>query len=94
MGHDRALLMQMGVGDLTLPNFTTRGMEASAQLLEPTASINGSARLRVFYAVDPGSFLPASQLPGFNAHNVIAIPFVRQQAADFLESKGTKLSLP
>jgi hypothetical protein len=95
MPHDRALFIQMGVGDITIPNFTSRGLEAVAALDEPAAAVSGSAPLRVFYAVDPAAFLPSSMLPGYNGHNVIAdVPFARTQIVDFLQSKGTKFSLP
>lgn len=92
MGTGRAVLVQMGLGDQTIPNFTTLDLARSAALPEPTASSNGATPVRAFYRVDPQRYgLPAD----YNGHNVfgdLAAP--RTQAIDFLRSKGTTFTLP
>lgn len=90
--RQRAVLMQMGIGDLTIPNHTTLELRDAAGLPEPGAPVSGTAPVRAFQRFDPPAYgLPAS----FDGHNVFgAVSAVRAQARDFLRSKGTRFTPP
>lgn len=90
--RSRAVLMQMGVGDLTIPNGTTLDLRGAGGLPEATASASGTTPIRAFTRFDPRKYgLPER----YDGHNVIAdVPAVRDQALDFLRSKGTTLTVP
>ncbi|MFT3842673.1 MAG: hypothetical protein QM723_37130 [Myxococcaceae bacterium] len=95
VSSDRAFLVQEGIGDTTIPNFTTDNLAASMGLSNPSAEVSGSAPIHAIYRVDPAKWLSAQQLDGFNGHNVFgAIEDVRTQAAEFLASKGTHELVP
>ncbi len=95
MSADRALLVQEGVGDLTIPNFTTENLATAMQLPVPTSEVSGATPQHALYRVDPAKFLPADQLVDFNGHNVFgAIEPVRTQAVRFLQSKGQDVLVP
>lgn len=95
MGTDRALMMQMGRGDLTIPNFTTVNLRDSAGVPVIATAVEGTTPVRGFYEIDPARFLSASKLVGYNGHEVFGdIAEVRAQALDFLQSGGTKFTTP
>ncbi|MBL8955513.1 MAG: hypothetical protein JNK82_32360 [Myxococcaceae bacterium] len=87
----RPVLMQMGLGDQTIPNGTSRDLKAAAGLPELTASSMGTP-VRGFTVIDPTKYgKPAS----YDAHNVFGdIAFTRTQALDFLRTKGTTFTVP
>ncbi|MHB8873705.1 MAG: alpha/beta hydrolase family protein [Myxococcaceae bacterium] len=87
---DKALLLQEGVGDLTIPNFTTEDLARAARIEASVTPAAGSTPLQVLFRADPANYLPAAKLPGYNGHGLFwdAAP-VRAQSMKFLESKGT-----
>ncbi len=95
MDTARAVLVQEGVGDLTIPNFATEDLATVMSLPVPTQEESGSTPLHALYRADPAKFLPADQLTGFNGHNVFgAIEQVRTQAVRFLQTKGDDVLVP
>jgi hypothetical protein len=95
MSADHALLVQEGVGDLTIPNFTTENLATAMQLPVPTSDVSATTPQHALYRVDPAKFLPADQLVDFNGHNVFgAIEPVRTQAVRFLETRGQDVLVP
>ncbi|MBS1148417.1 MAG: Extracellular lipase, Pla/cef family [Myxococcaceae bacterium] len=92
---ERAVLVQEGVGDLTIPNFTTENLAAAMKLQVPTAAITGTAPLQVLSREDPAQYLPPDQAKIFNGHNVFGnFAPVRSQAMKFLETKGREYQVP
>jgi len=89
--RERPVLMQMGIGDQTIPNHTTRDLKEAGGLTELAAASSGSP-VRGFHAFDPQRF---GKTASYDGHNVINdIPAVRAQAIDFLRSKGTTFTVP
>ena len=90
LSADKAVLLQEGVGDLTIPNFTTEDLARAAGFETLTTASSGTAPVRALFHADPAKYLPPAQVPGYNGHNIFwdAEP-VRTQAVRFLESKGT-----
>jgi hypothetical protein len=87
----RAVLVQEGKGDLTVPNFTTEDL-ARAMHAPATLEQSGTAPLRVLSRSDPAWFLNAVDVPAYNGHNVMwDFAPVRNQALRFLESDGRVL---
>ncbi len=88
---ERPVLMQMGIGDQTIPNHTTRDLKKAGALPELSVSSSGTA-VRGFFAIDPQRYgKPAT----YDAHNVFTdIAATRTQALDFLRSKGTTFTVP
>lgn len=99
LGHvlplDRAVLIQEGLGDLVIPNFTTEDLAAAYGVTQPAATVTGTAPIRAIYRVDPKKFLSASQANGYNGHGVYYdIKPVRDQMLKFLETRGRELLIP
>jgi hypothetical protein len=91
----QALLIQMGKGDTTIPNFTTLDLKGAMGLSAPASSVTGTVPLRVFAETDPAKYLPAEQARTFNGHGVFdAFPPVREQVLRFLSSRGEELLIP
>ncbi len=92
---ERAVLVQEGVGDRTIPNFTTENLAGAMGLSAPTAAITGTAPLHVFSRADPAKYLSPEQAKTFNGHEVFgSFAPVRSQAMTFLSSKGRAYQVP
>jgi hypothetical protein len=92
MSSERAALMQMGLGDQTIPNFTSLDLAHSGGLSEPSTSSSGTSPVRALYRVDPQAYGKPVDYNGHNVFNDLAAP--RKQAIDFLSSKGTTFTVP
>ncbi len=91
----RAVLVQEGIGDLTIPNFTTENLAAAMKLTVPTTNLTGTAPLQVLSHQDPAKYLPPDEAKIFNGHDVFgSFAPVRSQALRFLESKGREYQVP
>ncbi len=92
---ERAVLMQEGLGDLVIPNFTTENLAAAMKLKVPTANVSGTAALQVLSHADPARYLPPAEAKVYNGHNVFgSFAPVRAQAMKFLESRGREYQGP
>jgi hypothetical protein len=92
---ERAVLVQEGVGDIVIPNFTTENLASAMKLTVPTANIVGTAPLQVLCREDPAKYLPPAEAMIFNGHNVFgSFAPVRSQAMKFLETKGREYQVP
>ncbi len=92
---DRAVLIQEGIGDLVIPNFTTENLAAAMRLSVPTANVTGTAPLQVLSHADPAKYLPPAEAKVFNGHNVFgSFAPVRSQALRFLQTKGREYQVP
>ena len=92
---ERAVLMQEGIGDKVIPNFTTENLAGAMKLQVPTAAITGTRALQVLSHEDPAQYLTAAEVKTFKAHDVFdGLPSVRAQALKFLETKGREFQLP
>lgn len=90
LGPDKSLLAQEGVGDITIPNFTTEELSTSMRLTPVTEARTGAAQQLLFRA-DPKRYLSASKAEGYNGHGLIwetEAGALRAQAALFLMTKG------
>ncbi len=90
---DRALLIQLGVNDLTIPNISTESLAKAMQAPEGFAAQTGAQGLKVLFRADPKRYLSAERAKDFNGHNLIWEPDaapLRRQAQLFLESQGTR----
>jgi hypothetical protein len=90
----RALLVQEGLGDQTIPNQTTEDLAAA---FDAPASMGatGTGPLRLLTRVDPSKYLPAAQVATYNAHGVMYdFPAARQQVVHFLATDGRELTAP
>jgi hypothetical protein len=89
-----AVLQQTGLGDTLIPLDTSVDL-AAALKLEELGSASGSEPLHAFTRADPARYLPASQVAGYNGHNVMwDFAPVREQALEFLGSDGRVLLAP
>lgn len=90
-----AVLVQEGVNDLTIPNFTTEDLSTELGLSVPTATQAGAGPQQGLTRWDAARFLPPAQATAFNGHEVFGtFAPVREQAVRFLESRGRELWLP
>lgn len=88
---DRALLLQEGVRDHTIPNFTTENLATSMGVPQVGSGMTGGLPLRVFTRIDPTKF---GKPESYNGHNVFwDIEPSRTQVMDFLSSGGTTLTV-
>jgi len=90
LGAEKALLAQEGVGDITIPNFTTEELSVSMGLEAATAQKRGEA-LKVLFRADPKAYLPAMQAQGYNGHGLmweVPAATLRAQAVRFLVTGG------
>jgi hypothetical protein len=90
-GSGRALLIQEGVEDHVIPNFTTEALARAMGAQLQTTSVAGATPLQAHVRVDPARYgLPED----YNGHNVFwDIAPARIQVLSFLGSSGTKLVL-
>jgi hypothetical protein len=82
-----ALLAQEGIGDQTIPNFTTEELAGSMGL--------GATGAHVLFRADPKVYLGAKKADGYNGHNLMWEPEaapIRAQAVKFLVSGGVVLA--
>lgn len=92
---ERAVLVQEGIGDIVIPNFTTENLAAAMKLSVPTAAMTSATPLQVLSHEDPAKYLPPAEAKVFNGHNVFgSFAPVRSQAMKFLSSKGLEYQLP
>jgi hypothetical protein len=85
------LLLQEGVGDMTLPNDNTDELFAALGFPEVTAPLADAGGVSGFVRVDPLRYGISD--PNFDPHNVFwQIPQVRKQVMSFLQSQGTQLA--
>lgn len=91
---DKAVLLQEGVGDFAIPNFTSENL-AAALKAEASAQEQRGAALKLLFRADPAAYLPPARLPGYNSHNLLwesGADALRAQAVRFLASGGTEFS--
>ncbi len=89
---DRAVLIQEGVGDVTVPNFTTEDL-ARAMGIEAADKPLSGGPIRALFRADPARYLPPSRASGFNGHDIFWVTEaepLRRQAVRFLSSRGTE----
>jgi hypothetical protein len=92
---ERAVLVQEGIGDIVIPNFTTENLAAAMKLSVPTAAMTSATPLQVLSHEDPAKYLPPAEAKVFNGHNVFgSFAPVRSQAMKFLSSKGLEYQVP
>lgn len=91
----RAVLVQEGINDLTIPNFTTEDLATQLGLPVPTATQSGAGPQQGMTRWDAARFLPPAQAATFNGHNVFgSFAPVREQAVRFLKTRGRELLVP
>lgn len=84
------VLVQQGLRDQTIPNFTTDNLAAAIGLEEATGDLSGRP-IRAHVRVDPAAF---GRPESFDGHNVFwYIPAARTQVLSFLESGGHALKV-
>lgn len=89
---NRAVLMQLGKNDLTMPNETTERLAAAMQLTATTDSITGTTPLQVFTRHEGSTYLPGDKGQNYDGHNIMYdFAPVRAQVLRFLETRGTEL---
>jgi hypothetical protein len=87
-----AVLVQEGVNDLTIPNFTTEDLATELAIGVPTATQTGTEAQQGLTRWAAERFLPPAQAATFNGHNVFgSFGPVRDQAVRFLKSRGREL---
>lgn len=90
---DRAVLQQLGVNDLTIPNDTSEDLALAMGLPAAAAAMGGATPLQVLVRVDAARFLPAEEAARFDGHEVLwKLAAPREQALRFLESDGRELT--
>ena len=89
----RPVLIQMGVDDLTIPNLTSLDLAKTMKAPELMANQTNPAGIRGLSRMDPKILLGPVRAEGYNGHNIFwELPSAppRNQAAKFLQSKGTE----
>jgi hypothetical protein len=87
-----AVLVQEGINDLTIPNFTTEDLVAELGIPVPTATLVGAGPQRGLTRWSADLFLAPAQAANFNGHDVFSrFAPVRDQAVRFLKSRGREL---
>jgi len=88
----RAVLIQEGKRDLTVPNYTTEDLARALGAPPVVDRVSGSAPLRVLSRADPAWYLGGDQLAGYNGHDIMwDFEPVRAQVLRFLESDGREV---
>jgi hypothetical protein len=88
----KAVLLQEGVNDLTIPNFTTENLATEARIGVPTSTQTGTTPQQGLTRWDAARFLSPAQAANYNGHNVFgSFAPVRDQAVRFLKSRGREL---
>lgn len=92
----KALLLQEGVGDATIPNFMTEDLARSMGVLAAPGPVSGTAPLAYLYRADPARLaVPPDTAQNHLGHNVFfEFEPVRVQAGKFLKSLGRELWVP
>jgi hypothetical protein len=91
----RAVLVQEGLRDETIPNDTTDDLARAFGLTAVTAAESGTTPLRVIARVDPAKYLSPGDAATFNGHDVMwNLQSARDQVLGFLESDGRTVSAP
>jgi hypothetical protein len=88
----RAVLAQEGLGDVTIPNFTTEDLSGSMRLEVASAPRTGSG-LQLLFRADPASYLSATRAKDYNGHGLmweVGAETLRAQATRFLVTGGTE----
>lgn len=88
----RAVLAQEGLGDITIPNFTTEDLSGSMRLEVATAPRVGTG-LQLLFRADPATYLSATKAKDYNGHGLmweVDAEELRAQATRFLISGGTE----
>jgi hypothetical protein len=91
-GSGRAVLAQEGLGDVTIPNFTTEDL-AGAMRLTPVTTPQSGAGLQVLFRADPTAYLSASKARDYNGHGLMweaETDTLRAQATRFLVTRGAE----
>lgn len=86
----RAVLAQEGVGDVTIPNFTTENL-AAAMRLEVATGPRAGEGLQLLFRADPKAYLSAAKAKDYNGHGLMweaDASSLRAQATGFLLSGG------
>lgn len=92
LGPSLAVLVQEGVNDLTIPNFTTEDLATELGIGVPTATQTGTEPRQGLTRWSADRFLPPAQAATYNGHNVFgSFGPVRDQAVRFLKSRGREL---
>ncbi len=90
----RAVLVQEGLGDHTIPNSTTEDL-AKALDAPPSMGAVGTGPLRLLTRVDPAKYLSAAALATYNPHGVMwDFAPARAQVTHFLATDGRELTAP
>ncbi len=90
---DVAVLQQLGVGDLTIPNDTSEDLAAAMKLTAVETAQRASTPLHALVRVDANRFLPPEQAAVSDGHEVLwHFEEVRNQALRFLETDGREVT--
>ena len=85
----KAVLLQEGIGDQTIPNSCSEALAGSMGLTVVTAPVSGQAPLQALYRLDPSKY---GQPASYNGHNIFwDISAARTQVQGFLGSGGTQI---
>ena len=91
----RAVLLQMGLRDQTIPNATTEDLANALGATSGETALNGTEPLRLITRIDPAKYLPAERAATFNGHDVMYdLEAARTQVLQFLVSDGRELTAP
>ena len=92
---DMAVLQQNAKGDATIPNDASFDLKNALALPDATTVASSTAPVRGFAFFDLADFLPADQVTGDNAHNLLyRVKACQTQAFDFLAADGRSLAVP
>lgn len=91
----RAVLLQMGLRDQTIPNAATEDLANAIGATSGELAVSGTEPLRVISRIDPAKYLSAEQAATYNGHNVMYdLEAARAQVLQFLVSDGRELTAP
>ncbi|MBK7862113.1 MAG: hypothetical protein IPJ65_26560 [Archangiaceae bacterium] len=91
---EKSVLAQEGLGDITIPNFTTEELSVAMGLTAVTAAQVGEKQKLLFRA-DPKAYLSPEKAQGYNGHGLIwesAAGALRAQGLRFLVTGGREFS--
>jgi hypothetical protein len=92
---DMSILQQNTRGDDTIPNDVSFDLKNAFGLPDTVNVTNSPTPVRGFSFYDLADFLPADQVNGDNAHNLIyRVKAAQTQAFDFLGADGRSLAVP
>jgi hypothetical protein len=91
----RAVFVQEGLGDQTIPNDTTEDLANAMGLARPDGAVSGAAPLQVISHIDPTKYFSTAQLMGQDPHDIMYfVPTAHEQVLTFLQSDGRQLTAP